>query len=65
MTLDKAWADAEKRDVQRQARSEWRDVEDAVDAIESPVLQLFKAQLLDVLRTNYKVLNEEDRRGEE
>lgn len=59
MSLEQSWVDAEKRDGQRQARSEWRDVEDAVDAMESPLLKQAKKDLSGVLNLWYSTLNRE------
>jgi len=38
---------------------EWRAVEDAVRAMESPALKSVKEQLVEVLRVNYEVLDGE------
>ena len=42
-----------------EAVGQFREVEDAVRAISSPLLQSFKQQLVDVLRVNYEVLDQE------
>lgn len=45
--------------MKHMTRMQWRAVEDAIYAMSQPELELVKAQLLDVLITNYSEVYDE------